>query len=746
MTDIAEPSARPTAFGRRQFLGYVVAGSTLTVAMKLGGLSGEAEAQTFGTPEVTNYYDLTDMLIDAGRPTYYDLLIEVTPENRIRFEVPRAEVGQGVVTAATMMLADALDARVEDFDTTLSKAEPRRLMGQLTGGSHSIRSLWDPIQVLGAQVRARLVTAGAEALGVPASQVTTRDTRVFAPDGRSVTYGEISEAAAAVVVPAVVPTPKPVEQHRVIGTGRSRTDARDIATGRATFTQDLLVGTANPAVIALPPRFDAALLSVDDAAARAVPGVIDVVRVAGRNLATSNDADFIPEGVVVIADTFGTAQAARDRLVLEWGPGSMDDLTDDGLFEQLRALNAPAATPTVGREVVEAEFLFPYVPHAPLEVMGAVADVRADSAEIWMGAKMPIISLQEIAKALGLAESAVTLHVMPAGGSFGRRLYWDAGFLAAQASQAAGVPVKLMFTRKDDMKFGRTRPASVNLVRATLGGGQILAYEHYMASPEMDLRHGFGEAITNAGAEYNNAGYGQTVFNFTTKIPYNVGATTLALNEARLGVPTAPYRVVYNGQFSTANEIMVHELADRFGRDEVEFRRALLDNDRAKAVLDTLAEAGRWGRELPAGVAQGIGMHDEYKSIVGFLSEVDARGAEPRVTRMTVVVDVGRVVNTTGLTSMMMGVAMEGVSLILRAGLHLEGGAIRESSYGDYLWARMNHSPFEIDVVIMPDNQDVPGGAGELGLPAASASIANAWAAATGKKPRKFPILEHGGI
>jgi isoquinoline 1-oxidoreductase beta subunit len=748
MADTASPALTtgPAGLpvGRRTFLGYLVAGSTLTVALKVG-FPDRAAAQDLAVPEITDHYDLTDMLMDAGRPTYYDLLIEIAPDNRIRFEVPRAEVGQGVVTAAVMMLAEELDARVDDIDASLSPAEPHRLMGQVTGGSHSIRSLWDPIRVIAAELRARLITAGAAALGVAASEVTTSEGRVVAPDGRSVTYGEISEAAAAVLVPDVLPTPKPVDQHTVVGSGRSRLDARAIATGQAVYTQDLFVGRALPTVLALPPRFGATLESWDATAARQIPGVVDVVEVAGRNILTA-DADFVPPAVAVVAETFDIAQRARDALVVEWGAGLMDDVSDEQLFQQLRDINAPALIPTLpGQEVLEAEFQFPYVPHAPMEVMGAVADVRADSAEVWTAAKMPIISLQQIAAAIGLPEAAVQLHVMPAGGSFGRRLYWDAGLLAAQVSQATGRMVKLMFTRRDDMKFGRARPASINFVRATLGPDSVLAYQHHMASPEMDLRHGFGEAITSQGADVNNAGYGQTVFTFTTKMPYKVGATSLSLQEVRLEVPTAPYRVVYNGQFGTVNEMMISELAEHFGRDEVEYRRALLDNDRAIALLDTLAEVGQWGRPLPDGVAQGIGLHDEYKSRVGFLSEIDVRGDEPRVTKMTAVVDVGRVVNTTGLTSTIMGVAMEGVSLILRAGLHIDGGAIRESSYGDYLWGRMDHSPFEIDVVIMPDNQDVPGGAGELGVPAVSASIANAYARATGTRPRRFPILEHGG-
>jgi isoquinoline 1-oxidoreductase subunit beta len=759
--------------GRRRFLGYLVAGSTLTAVAQFVPVGGGAAAQDVSGPMIPDHYDLTDLLMHSGMPTYYDLLIEITSENRVRFEVPRGEVGQGVVTAAAMMLADELDARLEDIDASCSPAEPRRRMGQLTGGSHSIRSLWDPIRVIASQLRASLAAAGAEALGVDASEVETRDTHVWAADGRSVAYGEISEAAsamgglgaAALTALGVNPAPKPVDQHRVIGSGRSRLDARAIATGTAVYTQDVLVGEALPTVPALPPTFGARVVSVDDAAARALPGVVDVVEFEGRD--TAIGALFVAPGVAVVAETFDIAQRARDLLQIQWSEGIMDHVSDAEISAAMRGTavpvipglpempgggylpglgDAPAlpAIPGVS-ETLEWEFEFPYVPHAPLETMGAVADVRGDSAEVWMGAKMPIISLQQIAEAVGLDEDDVTLHVMPAGGSFGRRLYWEAGLQAAQISQAVGRPVKLMYTRTDDMNYGRCRPASVNLVRAVVSGSSVMGFQHHMVSPEMDLRHGFGEAISAQGGDYNNQGYGQTIFHLTCKTPYKFGVKVPSLYEFRLEVPTAPYRVVYNGQYSTVNELVLRELAEHFGEDEVELRRRLIDNDRGLAVLNTLAEVGQWGRTLPDGVAQGIGMHDEYKSRVGYLAEIDVRGERPRVSKMVCVVDVGRVINTTGTTSMMLGCAIEGVTLALRGALHIDNGAIRENSYADYHWARMDEAPFDMEVVIMPDNEELPGGTGELGVPAATAAVANAYARATGTSPRRFPILEHEG-
>jgi len=311
-------------------------------------------------------------------------------------------------------------------------------------------------------------------------------------------------------------------------------------------------------------------------------------------------------------------------------------------------------------------------------------------------------------------------------------------------SQRIGRPVKLMYTRADDTRHARHRPASVHHVRVRARDGDVVSFEHRMACPEVDLRHGFGDHLSGEGGEYNPKGYSQVVFNFTQKVPYKVGATSLSLQETPLAVPSGEFRGIYSGTVGTVNEIVIDELARLFGHDEYEYRRELLDNDRGRAVLDKVAQAGRWGKAMPAGCAQGLGMHDEYKSVVAVLMECDARGAEPRITRATVAVDVGRAVNPKGLESQLLGAVIDGIALVFRAGLHLDHGTIREGSAVHGEWASMKDAPFEVDVHILPPTQEVPGGAGELGLPAACAAAANAWARATGRKPRRFPIIERG--
>jgi isoquinoline 1-oxidoreductase beta subunit len=300
-----------------------------------------------------------------------------------------------------------------------------------------------------------------------------------------------------------------------------------------------------------------------------------------------------------------------------------------------------------------------------------------------------------------------------------------------------------MYTRQDDLQHGRTRPASVHHVRVSVNNGRITSFEHRMAGALVDFRHGFGERSSAQRAADDPEGTNQGVFRLTTKVPYDVGITSLSLNEQELAIPTASFRATYSGTLGTINEIVISELAQKMNRDEYEFRRELLDDDRYRAVLDKVAHEGEWGRSMPSGTGQGFGMWYEYKSIVAYLMECDARGPEPRITRCTIAVDPGRAVNPRGLESTLMGAAMDGISLVFKAALHVDRGAIRETGLGDFQWGRMHDSPLDIKVHVLAPTQDVPGGAGELGLPAACSATANAWARATGRNIRRFPVNEH---
>ena len=715
--------------------GFLVTGPTLAIAWKIGLAEGVGAFPT-KSDEVPDQQDLTDVLVTTGTPTYYDLKIEIKPDNRVYFELPRMEVGQGVKTAIGMMVADHLDVPFENMDITLSDAEQKRGAGQLTGGSHSARSLWDPVRVICARMRGQLMAAASERLGIPVTQLRTEDGYVIARSGEKVSYGEVTEAASKLPnAPAAMP--KNSKDFKIIGRPHHREDARRIATGTMPYAMDLDVEGALPTVIALSATHGATVVSIDDTEAKAIPGVIAVTHIPGM------PEFLIPEGVAVTAETFGIAKKAKNALKIKWSAGPMDQLSDAQIDELLNGIIDQVTAPE-SDQMIDAKFRWPYVCHAPMESNDAVADVRKDSAEVWAGCKIPLTAHRNVASTLGMKVDQVKFHVVPSGGSFGRRLFHETPVQAAQVSQRIGKPVKLLWLREEDIKHGRTRPVSIHHVRAVCHNGDVTSFEHRQACQEMDLRHGFGDIVSQYITEYNNAGASQYVFLHTQKLPYKTGFTALTMKDKPLAKMTGALRVVYSGQVGTINEIIIDELARMLGKDEVDFRMGLLDSDRHRAVLEKVAHEGQWGRKLPNGVAQGIGMHDEYKSIVAYLMEVDTTAREPRMTRCTIAVDNGYCVNPMGTASSLYGQAMDGFAFVMRAGLHVDNGATRENNFNDYKWSRQFDAAPEMSCHILPNSNAVPGGIGELGIPAASAAAANAWARATGKQPRNFPLNEYG--
>ncbi|GAA2244943.1 molybdopterin-dependent oxidoreductase [Kitasatospora cystarginea] len=714
----------PRSTGRRRFLTYLVAAPALAVGTQLA-LDGEPAEALPGIPDVL---DLGDALILAGLPTSHLLVLEVTAAGRVVLQLPRLEVGQGLTTAMAMLVADELDARLGDVDVPLAPARPELLFNQLTGASNSVRSLYDPVRVAAAAARARLVTAAARRWSLAAGSLRTQDSTVLAPDGRSASYASLAVDAAAVLVPAVPAVTKPVEQQQLVGRATGRIDARDIVTGKAKYAGDLDVPGAVPTVVSRPPTINGTVRSYDATAALAMPGVIGVVR--------------IPSGIAVLAETFDQAMKAKAGLSIGWNPGPLAALSDEDIRRKLRDAQPPFVLPPLLTRHLDAEFDFAFVSHAPMEVLTAVADVRADRAELWFGAQAPIVAQQTIAAELGLPVSAVTLHVVRGGGSFGRRLFFDAGLEAAQISKAAGRPVKLMWTRNDDVRHGRMRPASHHRIRATHALGKVVGYEHRVATVRTDFRHGLGEALTAAAFDLSVAGItlSQAFFLLTERLPYDLGLSSQSLAEVPLEMHTGSWRSVYSGLVRVADEVMMDELARTLGQDPVAFRRSRLSDPAARAVLDRLVQEGGWGRPMPAGHAQGVAFHAEHRSSVAYLVELDATDrTAPRVTKAVAVADVGRAINPRGLEAQLMGALMDGISVTLQAGVHIDNGAVREGSYADFRYARQRHSPPEFAVHLMPPSGP-PGGAGELGLPAAAAAVANAWARATGTSPRSFPI------
>ncbi|HVK22107.1 MAG TPA: molybdopterin cofactor-binding domain-containing protein [Actinokineospora sp.] len=711
-------------WNRRRFLTLAIAAPTITIAAKLATDDSAADALP-SNPQLADLLDFGDVVSLASAPTAGSMVLEVTDEGVVRFELPRAESGQGITTAVAMMIAEELDARLADVRVELADADPARLWNQFTAGSTGVRTLWNPVRAIAAAARARLVTAAAVQWSLPADTLTTRDSKVWAPDGRSAGYGSLS-VRAATVVPAIHTSPKAVTDHKLVGKPTGRVDARAIVTGQAKFGMDIEVPGALATVVARPPTIKGTVVSCDDTAARAIPGVVAVTR--------------IPTGVAVSAETMDIALRGRDALKIVWKDGPAVGLSDSDIRTKLRAAVPPFIVPPLLTQRLDADFDFAFVSHAPMEVLNAVADVRADRAELWFACQSPIVAQREIATAIGLPVSKVTVHVPRAGGSFGRRLFWDPALEAAQVSKKIGKPVRLMWTRTDDIRHGRLRPASHHKIRATFALGQMLSFEHRMACVETDFKHGFGEVVSASGAAVLGPGDGLMFFHLSASNPYNLGVVTQLLSEVPTPLNTGSWRSVYSGGLRTAEEIVVDQLAAKFGKDPVGFRMSVLKSARTKAVLAKVVKEGEWGRALPRGHAQGVAVHEEYRSATACLVEIDATDpAAPRVTRATIAVDVGLPVNPTGLKAQLMGGLTDAISTMLTAGVHLDDGRVRESSFADFRYARQRNSPPRLDVHVMPPSGK-PGGAGELGVPAASAAVVNAYAKATGTRPRSFPI------
>ncbi|MGW6960290.1 molybdopterin cofactor-binding domain-containing protein [Streptomyces chartreusis] len=695
---------------------YSLAATTLTVAAPLGCDGSTAEG---AEKPADGARRSSDVLVTGTDEEM--LVLEVTQANKVVVRLPRVEVGQGVTTAVAMMIAEELDARLADVEIPL--AEARSKGNQYTGGSSSVSSLYGPARQLAAMARAKLVTAASRRWHVPARTLRTRGTRVIAPDGRMATFGSLTRSAAPITRPTVPATPKPASQHRLIGRPTNRIDARDIVTGKAEYTGDLAVAGAKPTVVARPPTLGGKIVSVDSTAARAMPGVHAVVRFG--------------DGVAVVAETFHHALQARDALRVKWAPGPLAGVSDSQIRSRLRAAVPKLGNPPSGSAQTEAEFEFAFVSHAPMEVLTAVADVRPQRAEIWFSSQTPMSAREDIASTIGVPASKMRIHVMRGGGSFGRRLNHDAAIEAAVISKKARLPVKLMWSRTDDIRHGRMRPASHHRVRASHAQGRVVAFAHATAS--------VSESFDARGLSAQGGARSAVRAPAAAPLPsesglYNFGRLSGDSGSVELAVPLGAWRSVDSGTVRTAEEIVVDEVARALGKDPVAFRRTTLRSKAVKAVLDKVATAGKWGRNLPRGHAQGVAVHEEYGSCVACLVEIDAVDPKnPRVTKVVMAADVGTAVNPRGLEAQLMGTAVDGISTVLRAGLHIDKGAVRESSFADFHYARQRHAPQHFEAHILPSRRE-PGGAGELGVPAAAGAVANAYARATGTKPRRFPL------
>jgi isoquinoline 1-oxidoreductase beta subunit len=727
VSDNTDHSSAPFNQSRRRFIQFMIGGSTSLV---IGGawLENKQLEAAIAIPELGEVFDIADILTLAELPYATNLVLEVTEDNRVRFELPRLDMGQGIATAVAQLVADELNADYGRTDVVHSDRRADRPFS-MTGNSSTIRTLWNPIRKVAAQARARLVTAAALRWDVDPELLSTANSKVIGPDGLVASYGELTADAANVRSAMVSASPKSVSDYTLVGQSRGRKNARDIVTGKQRFTLDIEVPGALPTLIARSPDIGGRIVSWDDAAARSIPGVVDIVEISS--------------GIAVIAESFNQAQKAREALEVQWASGPVSGRSDaDFRGELKRAM--PSFGPTLWPfKSLTATFEYPFYAHAMMEVMAAIADVRDGKAEIWYASQSPNYVAGEVAKAIGISSSDVTIHIPYAGGAFGRRLFGEAAIEAAEISHAARRPVKLMWTRDEDMRSGRFRPMAFSAIRATRLGSSTTSFENTIAAAHTDFGHGLSDALTAAGADILPGTFTQFGFSTMISLPYRFGSTDHTLIERDFGVPTCSWRSVFSGMTTTSNEIFIDELARELGYDEVSFRRDNLDNDTARRCLEKVAEIGDWGRDMPSGHAQGVAIHVEYRSACAYLVEIDTTGQEPRLTRAFCAVDVGIPINPLGLKAQIEGCLVDAWSLMFRVSNHIDDGKVRESNFTDYLWARMKHTPLKTEVYLFPAREGgEPGGAGELGFPPAAAACVNAYARATGERPRRFPIGE----
>jgi isoquinoline 1-oxidoreductase subunit beta len=756
--------AASSVTGRRQFLGYLLAAPTLVTAAQLGeGIFApqRADAVVPSNPQVADNYDLSDALSDAALPTSNLITVQVHPDGTVSHDMVRTEVGQGVQTAIAMLIAEEMDVPIEKVRVGHAPARPELHWNQLTGGSNSLRSQYYPVRVAAAIAKGALLRAAAHELDFAESELTGQAGKVLAPTGASMTYGELAEKAASLQDRRVAVQLKSESKFNIVGKPQKRVDGPDIVTGQKEFVTDLDMPDALPTMVCRPPTINGTVKSVNNAAdVEKMPGVTDVAT--------------ITTGVAVRARTFGQCIDAIRVLDVTWNPGPVEGTSDASIEKELKEAHPPWVIPALpGKKTFEREYTFAFSNNAPLEPGTAIADVKSDSAEIWGAAKLPITAQADIAQLLGLPIAAVTFNVVGSGGSFGRRLYNDGPIDAAEASQKMGKPVRLMWHRTDEYRQGRGHPMCVSRLRANHDGKQVFSLENRFTSVFTDWSHGFGDAVA---AMYTRApgapvAVSEAIFEWTAIWPYNFGPTKQLLTETRQqkelpGAPrtrstfnTGAMRQVYSPNVVAAQELFVDELANEMGRDRYEFRRHFAKNEKFRKVIEKVAEVGEWGRPLPKGVAQGIGVHEEYKQHSACLVEIDARpetvnrkipGATTgaRVTRVVFVTTVGRhLVNPLGAEAQLQGGIMDGIGLATVTSLHLQDGHFLEGSYDDYRYTRQWNVPLDVRVILLPEDPDSEvGGFGEVGVAPTFAAVACAYGAAVGSVPSHYPLSHNEGI
>jgi isoquinoline 1-oxidoreductase beta subunit len=677
----------------------------------------------------------------------FDAWIQVTPEGEVLLWVAKAEMGQGVLTALPMLLAEELDVELARVSVRQAPVDPTRY-DHLTVGSSSIESLWVPLRTAGARARVALIAAAAARWRVPRESCSTDSGTVIGPAVQRLAYGELLGAAAMLIdqVPSEVRL-RGASEYRVIGHALRRLDAAAKTDGSAVYGIDVRVARMLHAVIARSPVPGGRLEAFDATAARAVRGVRAVLAVppVSGNARTRG-------GVAVVADTTWAALEARRRLTLTWqhprAPLSgtqeiraalRDNVARPGTLIVARGEDPGTVTPA--GQTMESTYELPFLAHATMEPMNATVAVHPDRVEAWLPTQNAADARTAIAGLLGRSPDTIIVHQTLIGGGFGRRDATDFVVEAAQVAALVDQPVQVLWSREDDLRFDRYRPAAVHRLSAVLTeDGGLRAWRDRLSSTSIGafLDPGANPAETEVGGACD--------------VPYDIAAFRMEYTPLSCPVPVGWWRSVEDSINAFAVECFIDELATACRRDALEYRLALLagarrvarrdgtsiETARLAAVLTAAARKARWSEPRPPGRALGLACHACRGSYAAVVAEISARAGQLVARRLWAAVDCGQVVNPLGAEAQISGGLLFGLSAALGERVTIERGATRESNFDDYPLLRIGDSPVT-DVEFLPSTA-APSGIGELAVPLVAPALCNAWFRLTGRRVTTLPL------